>query len=323
MISLGKMSFRFSFVLFLSSLAVLPCHFQTINERISKIDEQIDHLRMNFIEFNYKFLWQAQELGDQMIEQGKPEGYVIKKITSLFTSVLATTYAISHKTFNVSKQVLRNYLELAAENRSFAQLTIDDAEVLELQVSFRGLISAIYFNDEKWKLLHKLIYHYVIRGKTTPQLRELAYLVYLGREDTISSAADIKEKIDKDIAKRRGLLNADVKQAFIEELDKVIDRASLGMVNSDGLRQLHEETIEFRRQLMSAKLLFKTEKDVERLIEEIVEPKLLEEIRKGEELTRGNVVQFSREELEKVTSKDINNGKILLPPSNDYVRYRY
>lgn len=278
---------------------------KSIDERLEKIDQEVDLLRINFADLNNRFFWLVQDVANKMIKDGDLEGYVMKKISGLFTDILVTNYTISLKTLEASREVLKKYF-----NESTKSATIDDAELLENRISFRSHISAFHYNTQKWKLLHKLIYHYVIKSgpfsEQSPLLREIAYLAYLLREDLVSEVAEIEEAIQRDLEKRKGLANND-KQSIIEKLDRMIDEVlNIGPGSESGQFQFKNKTIK-------AKLLLATIKDVERLREENVDQKLLEKIRQSEAITREHVISYLPEEVDKVTETDIKNGRILLP----------
>lgn len=299
----------FRFVLLLTCVAVCCCCSKPIDERIEKIGQEVDLLQINFVDSEDRFLLHTQAVANEMIKEGESEGYVMKKISGLFADILATNYAISLKALEVSREVLKRYFNESITQES-KSVTIDDAELLEQRISIRAQISAFYYNTQKWKLLHKLIYHYVIqRGRfrdEPPLLKETAYLTYWTREELVNEVAETDEAIRREFEKREGVAND--KQSIIENLDRMIEEVLDVESGSENSGQ-----IQVREKPIRAKLLFATIKDVERLKEENVDPKLLEQIRQSDEMTREHVISYSPEELDKVTEKDIKNGKIMLP----------
>lgn len=277
-----KTSFRFGLVLTFA-LASVNCEPNSLTARKESLDFESEILDVSFAESTRRIFWHVQEEANKLIEKGNEDGYVIKKISSLFTNILATSYASSKRTFEVSQIILEK------------QFGYDDAQVLEMEVSRRGWADVLYYNTLKWKELHKLLKHYV-KANSIPLMRELADIVYLEQEDLSTTADELDEPFDI-LASRRGLSKKE-KEEFMNELDKRID-STLGISGSK------VEHIQLEDSFFRSRLLFQSSKELEEYTKKKVDLRLQEALKESDEATREHVIEFSPEEIEAVSMEDI------------------
>lgn len=249
------------------------------------------------------FFYDVQDQMDRIINSSESEGseidsaYIVKKMSNEIALVESVRYAAQKRALQVAEQIVTEVIGIP-------KLEIDDGnaiqvKLLETRILLRALMDGLFYSIETWKTLHKLIGLGNKKDLSDPVTKfgvEL-YLLRKGYDKPLYKLFHDQEKLVDQYIQTRPDESLD-EDLVLEEMDETIE---------DGVGCSLCINTDVDDDRLYLKPIFDSESDIASTVEELVDPKLLKDIRASNAKVNGHVRTFDVDELLALDNMDIED----------------
>lgn len=270
-----------------------------------------------------------QQVADELIAEDSNlvANYALKSVSANVARSEIVQYAIRHKSLSVLRNLISKYFVDKSEklHKMFLDDNTDLFKILEHRLLLRSFADELYGTVNLMKRIYLLLFRYCnkhaqaleaptqwIVCEDEPELRELA-LYYFKEIDSKREKINLEtnqleltfKRYEAQALKSR---SSDQVEHTITAIDNIIDEA---MDCADCI-----ETNEPHMELDELYSMFRdNSNDLELLIDQSVDRKLLDDVRAAEQSAQAKLGEFSAEELASVSLSDIANLRASLRAS--------
>lgn len=263
-------------------------------ERFEKLEESEHKWQLKYLDSMERLFWNQQKVADELIaeEAADTSSYALKRMSALYAEIVSAGYAIGRDSINRAKSVLER--QISSTNKKLPEdvrLDESEAELFELLTELRASIDIHYATNWQWKLMHKLVEHYV-DATSRPELKSLAVEIYRERRDSsnlVSKMTKSFERYNSNEAKTREIL---------AHFDKVMSKVG-------GCSNCMSELYKFDGKFPENGPKFNQQIDLVKLLDTYVNPKLRVSISESSKSVEGKLEEPSKSEVESVKLDDI------------------